>query len=132
MHDHLPHVNLEECMAELTAFGKEVRKLRIDKEVSLMEMADALGVSVAFLSALETGRKNPPQDFVTIIGRYFRLDRARIEALHVLALQSSSIVRLRPQTRNREVAAEFARKFDSLGEADIKKILQILRGSKGE
>ncbi len=41
----------------LTDFGKTLRKLRIDHDVNLKNMADGLGVTSAFLSGVETGRK---------------------------------------------------------------------------
>ena len=41
----------------LTAYGKAARKWRIDRHMRLRDMARDLGVSVAYLSALETGRK---------------------------------------------------------------------------
>ena len=47
----------------LTPFGQIVRKKRIDKFLTLKEMADALGVSSAFLSAVEMGRKAIPDDW---------------------------------------------------------------------
>ena len=43
-----------------TPFGKAVRHLRDRKGVSQKEMAVALGVSPAYLSALEHGRRGRP------------------------------------------------------------------------
>lgn len=44
-------------MAVLTPFGKTVRKLRIDADCTMADMAEALGVTPAYLSAVEVGRK---------------------------------------------------------------------------
>jgi transcriptional regulator with XRE-family HTH domain len=41
----------------LTPFGKKVRKLRIDVGVTLKSMADAMGVTSSYLSAIETGKR---------------------------------------------------------------------------
>ena len=41
----------------LTAFGKAVRKARIDTGYTLLTMAKALGTTPAFLSGTETGTK---------------------------------------------------------------------------
>ena len=41
----------------LTSIGKFLRKLRIDHGEILKDMADKLDVSVAFLSAVENGKK---------------------------------------------------------------------------
>lgn len=44
----------------MTPFGERMRKLRTDRGVTLKEMADALGVSSAYLSALEHGKRGRP------------------------------------------------------------------------
>ena len=36
--------------------GKMLRKIRIEEDERLLDMAENIGVSVAFLSAIETGR----------------------------------------------------------------------------
>lgn len=114
-------------MAELTAFGREVRKLRIDKGVSLMEMADDLGWSAAFVSSVETGRKDPPEEYVSRVVKFFGLTGNNAEQLRKIALQSRNVVRLKLQPKNQEVVAEFARKFNSLDKRDMDEILSILR-----
>lgn len=55
----------------ITAFGKAVRKARIDTDETMVSMAEALGVSVAFLSSLENGRKKIPTEWVEKISRFF-------------------------------------------------------------
>lgn len=44
----------------MTPFGDRMRKLRIERGVTLKEMAEALGVSSAYLSALEHGKRGRP------------------------------------------------------------------------
>jgi transcriptional regulator with XRE-family HTH domain len=44
----------------MTPFGVRLRQLRAERGISLKEMADALGVSGAYLSALEHGRRGRP------------------------------------------------------------------------
>ncbi len=55
----------------ITAFGKAVRKARIDTDETMVSMAETLGVSVAFLSSLENGSKKIPTEWVEKIGRFF-------------------------------------------------------------
>ncbi len=55
----------------ITAFGKAVRKARIDTDETMVSMAETLGVSVAFLSSLEYGRKKIPTEWVEKIGLFF-------------------------------------------------------------
>jgi len=44
----------------MTPFGDRMRKLRAERGLTLKEMADAIGVSSAYLSALEHGKRGRP------------------------------------------------------------------------
>jgi transcriptional regulator with XRE-family HTH domain len=44
----------------MTPFGDRMRRLRAARGVTLKEMAEAIGVSSAYLSALEHGRRGRP------------------------------------------------------------------------
>lgn len=44
----------------MTPFGKRMRALRRERGVTLKQMADAIGVSPAYLSALEHGKRGRP------------------------------------------------------------------------
>lgn len=55
----------------LTDFGKAVRKARLDADETLSTMANSLGVSPAFLSGMETGRKNISEQWIKKIARFF-------------------------------------------------------------
>jgi transcriptional regulator with XRE-family HTH domain len=48
----------------LTPLGAKLRQLRNERGISLKEMAGALGVSSAYLSALEHGRRGKPTGFM--------------------------------------------------------------------
>src|SRR5471030_1961778 len=54
-----------------TQFGKELKKLRIDLGITLMEMAQKINVSSAFLSAIETGRKRIPDGTLNVLAAEF-------------------------------------------------------------
>ena len=42
-----------------TAFGHRLRSLRLEKNITLASMAKILGVTVSYLSQIETGKKSP-------------------------------------------------------------------------
>ena len=44
----------------MTPFGVRLRQLRSERGIALKDMAEALGVSAAYLSALEHGRRGRP------------------------------------------------------------------------
>lgn len=118
----------------LSRFGKTVRKLRIDKGVKLKEMASSLGKTSAYLSAVETGRKNAPAELVGQIAEYFSLSPKEAAELRQAAEESRSEVSL-PMTgfsdTQREVAAAFARQFPSLTDEELKQIRSLLEKNHG-
>ena len=57
----------------LTPIGKYLRKLRIDLEESMDDMARRLGVSKAYLSLIENGGREIHQDFVWKIMREYNI-----------------------------------------------------------
>ncbi len=94
----------------LTDFGKTVRKARLDANETLASMAWSLGVSPAYLSALETGRKKIPDDWVHKITTFFKGRGINVEKLGVYAdisNKSVSIANCDPDTQM--LIAGFAR-----------------------
>jgi transcriptional regulator with XRE-family HTH domain len=58
----------------MTPFGRRVRELRDAKGVTQKEMAQALGVSAAWLSALENGKRGRPGwEFIQHVISYFNV-----------------------------------------------------------
>ncbi|MDQ0562764.1 transcriptional regulator with XRE-family HTH domain [Rhizobium mesoamericanum] len=73
----------------MTPFGEAVRKLRERKGVSQKQMAAALNVSPAYLSALEHGRRGLPTfDLLQRIAGYFNIIWDEAEELFLLARSS--------------------------------------------
>ena len=50
-------------------FGSTLRKLREEKDISLRELAKRIGVSGAFLSDIELGRRFPSADKLELIAK---------------------------------------------------------------
>lgn len=57
----------------LTNLGKQTRKLRIDNEELLMDMANKLGISASYLSAIETGKRKAPKDLIEKIENIYKI-----------------------------------------------------------
>lgn len=67
---------------KLTPFGETARAIRLRDRLLLMDMAKAAGVSAGFLSLVETGKKQIPEDLVDKIVVGLRLsndDRKDLE-----------------------------------------------------
>ena len=52
-----------------TAFGSNLRQIREEKNISLRELAKKIGVSGAFLSDIELGRRFPSLDKIELIAK---------------------------------------------------------------
>ena len=73
----------------MTPFGEAVRKLRLRKGVSQKQMAAALNVTPAYLSALEHGKRGLPTfDLLQRIAGYFNIIWDEAEELFLLARNS--------------------------------------------
>ena len=70
----------------MTPFGETIRKLRHAKGVSQKQMAAAIGVSPAYLSALEHGKRGAPSfDFIQRVAGYFNIIWDEAEELLFIA-----------------------------------------------
>jgi hypothetical protein len=117
----------------ITKLGDYLRKLRIRNQQILKNMADELGVSSAFLSAVENGKKNMPESWYAILHEHYSLDDAEMEELRQAAMESQKTISLNlnnASETNRQLAVSFARQFDSIDEIFGKQLLQILRKRK--
>jgi transcriptional regulator with XRE-family HTH domain len=54
-------------------FGKLLRQLRLGKDVTLQDVADATGVSMSLLSRIEHGKRNTTPDTVRALAQYFEV-----------------------------------------------------------
>ena len=66
---------------KLTEFGKFLRKLRIDNEELLKDMAIKLNTTPAFLSMVETGRRSIPKKWEEEIEKIYSLSLIQKEEL---------------------------------------------------
>ena len=110
----------------VTAFGKVCRKMRIDSGELLSDMAEKLGVSAAFLSKVENGRRKPPKEWEEkIIGMYHLQGekKSEFEDCFFRTLNADSIDIKSFNDADRDLMLSFARKFSSLDKNALKKIL---------
>ena len=116
-------------MANLSEFGKTLRKLRIDHEIMLKTMADAIGVTSAYLSAVETGKKPTNPSMINKITDYLKLDDDKSWELTEAASKSKSDITVKPTSDyEAELALMFARKMES-NSIDLKAFEDFLKES---
>lgn len=115
--------------AMLTNFGKELRKLRIDHDELLKDMASNLGVTVAYLSAVENGKREVPDTWIDVLREKYQLSSDELAILQSLAYEGKNSLKIdlsKIQSEERELALAFARSFKSLSDEEMKEIRKIL------
>ncbi|MFI5023285.1 MAG: helix-turn-helix domain-containing protein [Alphaproteobacteria bacterium] len=115
----------------MTPFGERVRALRLERGVTLREMAASLQLSAAYLSALEHGRRGRPTDgLVHQVCDYFGLFWDDAEELRRLARLSHPRVTVDTaglSPAKTELANLLAERIRTLPEPQVKEALRLLK-----
>ncbi len=119
-------------MAEVTAFGKILRKMRIDCSEVLGDMAKRLKVSAAYLSSIENGLREIPDDFTSKIAAEYGLDEAQKNALDEAKAKVKGAVDVKFNEQKTEAdyvetAVMFARDFSRLSPEQVSELKELLK-----
>lgn len=114
----------------MTPFGDRMRKLRAERGVTLKEMADAIGVSSAYLSALEHGKRGRPGwHLIQRILTFFNIIWDDAEEVVWLARISHPRITIDTSGLNpraTELANRLADEIGRLDSASLQEILSVL------
>lgn len=118
----------------LTPFGIASRKLRLDRGLRLLDQARLTSRTSAFISAVETGKKNIPRGYVDQLTEALKLEPAEKKNLQRAADQSLAKLELDDLSKNqRELVAAFARKLDELPLEFIEEVKKnVFKSSQNE
>ena len=121
----------------MTNLGVFLRKIRLDRRELMKDMATNLGVSSAFLSALENGKKKVPTNFVDSFCRVYNLTDSQRDDLTSAAEESLQEVRLNlanTTPAQHQAAVSFAKALNGLTDDEISQIMRVFekRKRKGE
>ena len=119
----------------LTSLGQFLRKLRLENGEILRTMAEKLGVTSAFLSAVENGKKKMPLSWYEKLPLLYTFSEQQQDALKKAVMESSDVVELSLHNvpfGRRDLAISFARRFDSLDEETSQMIFDLLNKSTEE
>lgn len=103
---------------KLTPFGHEIRVIRMSLDLSLKEMAESIGVTSSYLSAIEFGERRLTDQHVNAILDFLgdRISSEAKEKLLKLAGESKTIVNTEHlDTSARGLVAAFARRLSEEG-----------------
>lgn len=111
--------------------GKFLRRVRVDHDERLYDMAKKIGVSSAFLSAIENGHKKASPSLINNIIKIYNLSPSQQDELHNDLAISEQNLNLSGFSREKQQATlMFARKFDELSNSQINEITKILKGEQ--
>ena len=113
-------------MKRVTRFGKFCRKLRIDNGELLIDMANKLGVSSAFLSKVENGYKKPPEKWEDTLRSLYKLDENQNTELQEAIFEARNLDSIDISTYTEDektLMLSFARKFKDLDHNKLKLFL---------
>ena len=111
----------------LTSIGRFLRKLRIDNGEILKDMAEALGVSSAFLSAVENGKKKMPEGWIEKLKSIYSFTAEQVEELQAAVIDTNDAVELNLQNATPGNKALAIRLPESLGPLTTRQAERFLK-----
>jgi transcriptional regulator with XRE-family HTH domain len=111
----------------MTPFGEKMRKLRADRAITLKQMSTAIGVSSAYLSALEHGKRGRPGwHLIQRIIAYFNIIWDEAEEVMRLARISHPRITIDTSGLN-PLATELANRLaDDIGKLEPQALNELL------
>ncbi len=113
----------------LTLLGKELRKIRINNDEILKDMASKLGITSAYLSAIENGKREPTKKFMDTLFSIYNISKNEQQNLiqaYQSTIESINISLSNQSKEHKDLGLVFARKFDGLTQEQIDKLIKIL------
>jgi transcriptional regulator with XRE-family HTH domain len=111
----------------MTPFGEKMRKLRASRAITLKQMSEAIGVSSAYLSALEHGKRGRPGwHLIQRIITYFNIIWDEAEEVTRLARISHPRITIDTSGLN-PLATELANRLaDDIGKLEPQTLSELL------
>lgn len=113
----------------MTTISRLLRLIRLQHGEVLFDMAQKLGVTSAFLSAVENGRKSAPSTWLQRLTELYSLTPQQQNELSSAFSENVKQVRISlesAQAEQRDLAISFARRFDELDHKEIEAVMRIL------
>lgn len=123
-------------MTNQSPLGSELRSIRQNMGLLLGDVAEMVGVSAAFLSQIENGKKRIPDSFVGRIVSALKLgptDQRRLERASAIAATNYEIrLKQGASVEDRILAHKLSEQFARLTPQHKQRILEIVTGGSDE
>lgn len=118
----------------MTEIGKFLKKLRVDNGEILLGMAQKLGVTPSFLSAVELGKKKMPYEWNMKIRSAYALTPAQEELDEAIALSEKAVILdfkdVSPYAK--KIAVSFARSFGNFTDDQLETLKKLMKNEENE
>ena len=116
----------------ITEFGAACRALRSVRDKIMADQARGLGVSSAFISAVETGAKPIPADYVAKFSDWLQLTSAERDRLKDAANASAKVIKIHPGGGEKaKLVIALAESIEKLSPIQIKQLRSIITNGGG-
>ena len=105
----------------------------IDHDENLLSIARLLGVTTSFVSAVLTGGKSVPDNWVDELSKHYDLTGSKYHELYDAYCEDKKNVRIDVENvplTQKKLAVQFQRKLPELDEDEIQSIFNILKEDK--
>ena len=117
----------------LTALGKVLRRLRLERGELLKDMATAIDVVPSYLSSIENGKNQPTEKFLSSLLNAYQFTVEEIQEVQNAYYETINEIRIDLSDLSSEVSdlgLVFARSIRNLSSEQIGKISEIIKGDK--
>lgn len=112
-----------------TRYGEFIRVLRIKHHEIMGDTAKLLGCMVSFVSSVENGKKNVPENWAPILIEHYHLSEDEAKELYAAIEDSKTQVKLNLTSATnpqRKLAVRFQRSFEKLDDETANAIMKLL------
>ena len=114
----------------ITLYGKILRKIRIDHDELLKDMASKLNITSAYLSSIENGKRAIPINMTNNIAKLYCLNSEMLGMLEKAEDDSRTKIEFDFSTTSnnkKNTVLALARQFDDISDEQLEQIRNILR-----
>ena len=112
-----------------SSFGKIIKKLMIDNDENLSNLAELFSVTTAFVSAVLIGKKPVPEEWYEKLCDHYNLNEIEKSNLFDAYCNTKNTIKLdvsNCKTEKKKLALQFQQKLPNLSDEDLKEITKVL------
>ncbi len=117
-----------------TNYGKVLRKIRVDRDELLKDMAGKIGITSAYLSSIENGKRQIPTGLTRAIAEKYELNHETIKKLEEAEDNTRTSIQFDFTDANenqKTTVLKLARQFSDLSDEQLAEIRRILSRKDG-